>query len=324
MDEKLLQSILKQHKDTVAKTADDIKLKNLKPISTGSLSLDIALGLPLPYGITEFAGAKGVGKTTIALESTCNAQKLGFEAHYFNMERSVNERSFDGIALDRKALTVWYPSSAEETLDIIESIVRAGKNKFIVIDSVAAMVSEKALTESASKEFMALIARLLSAWLPKAQMLLEKQESVLLLVNQLRENLNPYAGPYRTPGGNSKDFYTQEQVFFRTNKSSRLTGAEEDDFKGHIVTAEVTKNRFAPPFRKAQFPIVYLPGPHIDRAREVAQLAVDFALVQKGGSWITLPDGETKIQGLEALVTLLREDTKLYESLTASITGMVQ
>jgi hypothetical protein len=88
--------------------------------------------------------------------------------------------------------------------------------------------------------------------------------------------------------------------------------------------AEVTKNRFAPPFRKAQFPIVYLPGPHIDKAREVAQLAVDLALVQKGGSWITLPDGETKVQGIEALVALLRDNKELYDSLSISIAGMVQ
>ncbi len=323
MDQNTLKAILKKHKDTVVRPANEIRIKNLKPISTGSLSLDIALGVPLPYGITEFAGGKGVGKTTIALESAANAQKMGFEVHYFNIERSVNEKSFDGIDINREQMQVWYPDSAEATLDIIESVARSGKNKFFVLDSVAAMVSEKALAESAGKEFMALIARLLSGWLPKASMLLEKQESVLLLINQLRDSLNPYGGAYTTPGGKSKDFYSHEQVFFRTNKSSRLTGSEADDYQGHMVMAEVTKNRFAPPFKKAQFPIMYLPGPHIDQCREVAQLAIDFALVQKGGAWITLPDGETKIQGMDSFVQTLRDNNELRKELTDNIKEIV-
>lgn len=323
MDGNVLKAILKKHKDTIVKSADDIKIKNLKPVSTGSLSLDIALKVPLPYGITEFAGGKGVGKTTIALCAAANAQKMGFEVHYFNIERSVNETSFNGIDIDRSTLNVWYPDSAEATLDVIEQIARSGKNKFFILDSVAAMVSEKALAENAGKEFMALIARLLSRWLPKASMILEKQECVLLLINQLRDSLNPYGGAYVTPGGKSKDFYSHEQVFFRTNKSSRLTGAEADDYKGHIVTAEVTKNRFAAPFKKAQFPIMYLPGPHIDQYREVAQLSIDFALVSKGGSWITLPDGEEKIQGMDSFVTRIREDKDLFNLLSTGIKDIV-
>ena len=323
MDQNILKTILKKHKDTVLRPASDIKIKNLKPVSTGSISLDIALGVPLPYGITEFAGGKGVGKTTIALCAAANAQKLGFEVHYFNIERSVNEKSFDGIDINRDEMQVWYPDSAEATLDIIEQVCRSGKQKFFVLDSIAAMVSEKVLAESAGKEFMALIARLLSSWLPKASMLLERQECVLLLINQLRDSLNPYGGAYSTPGGKSKDFYSHEQVFFRTNKSSRLTGEQADDYQGHIVMAEVTKNRFAPPFKKAQFPIMYSPGPHIDQSREIAQLAIDFALVQKGGAWITLPDGETKLQGMDNFVKKIREDEELFTSLKSNIMEIV-
>lgn len=323
MDQTALKAILKKHKDTTVKIADDIRIKNLCPISTGSLSLDIALKVPLPFGITEFAGGKGVGKTTIALCAAANAQKMGFEVHYFNIERSVNESSFDGIDIDRAAMHVWYPDTAEATLDIIDSLAKSGKRKFFILDSVAALVSEKALAESAGKEFMALIARLLSRWLPKASMTLEKQECVLLLINQLRDSLNPYGGAYVTPGGKSKDFYSHEQVFFRTNKSSRLTGSEADDFQGHVVTAEVTKNRFAPPFKKATFPIMYLPGPHIDQKREIAQLAIDFALVSKGGAWITLPDGETKVQGMDSFVALLREDSDLCDNLKQGIMEIV-
>ena len=178
------------------------------------------------------------------------------------------------------------------------------------------------MVESAGKEFMALIARLLSSWLPKAATLLERHESVLLLVNQLRDSLNPYGGAYVTPGGKSKDFYCNEQVFFRTNKASRLTGMEADEYTGHIVTAEVTKNRFAPPFKKATFPIFYLPGPHIDQHYEIAQLSVDFGLVEKGGAWITLPDGN-KIQGMPSYVSHLRENEEFFDKMKQDIMELV-
>jgi len=320
MDKNVLNAILKKHKDTEVKDASDIVTP--KGVSTGSISLDLALGVPLPPGITEFAGAKGVGKTTLALESGGNGQREGYELHYFNIERAVNERSMLGVNIDKKAMKVWYPDSAESTLDIIEAIIRSGQKKFIVLDSVAAMVSEKMMAESAAKETMALTARLLSRWLPKAATLLERHESILLLVNQLRDSLNPYGGVFTTPGGKSKDFYSNEQVFLRTNKSSRLTGPESDDYQGHIVTAEVTKNRFAKPFQKAQFPIMYLPGPHIDQSREVAQLAVDFGIVQKGGAWITLPN-EEKIQGMDTFVDKLREDTELFNELSVAVQELV-
>jgi recombination protein RecA len=323
MEDKALKAILKQYKDTHVKVASQLLIKNLRPISTGSISLDLALGVPLPYGITEYAGGKGVGKTTLGLEATANAQKAGFKAHYFNNERSVNEKSFDGIDIDRDNLKVWYPESAEATLDIIEALIRTEKNCFIVLDSVAALVSEKIMVESASKEFMALTARLLSKWLPKAATLLERSESVLLLINQLRDNVGGYGSPVFTPGGKGKDFYSHEQVFFKTTKAARLTGVETDQYMGHMVTAEVVKNRFAPPFKKAEFPILYMPGPHIDRYREVAGLSVDLALVQKGGAWITLPDGETKVQGMDAYTNLLRDDDKLYESILSSLMEII-
>ena len=322
MDDRIQKAILKEHKDSEVKCASAILISNLVPISTGSLSLDLALGLPLPFGITEFAGGKGVGKTTIALSAGVNAQLAGFELHYMNIERSVNELSMAGLPLDKEAMQVWYPESAEATLDIIEAIVRSGKRKFVILDSVAAMVSQKLLGESAGKETMALTARLLSRWLPKMATLLERHESVLLLVNQLRDSLDPYGPKFVTPGGKSKDFYSNEQVFFRTNKSSRLDGAEKDDYVGHMVMAEVTKNRFAPPYKKATFPIMYLPGPHIDQYLEIAQLSIDFALVEKAGSWITLPDGE-KVQGLASYVNKLREDKELFEKISINVKDLV-
>jgi len=320
MDDKIIKAILKQHKDTEVKSAAEIRTP--VGISTGSIALDIALRVPLPPGITEFAGGKGVGKTTIALEGGANAQKDGYELHYMNVERAVNESSMLGIDLDKDAMKVWYPENAESLLDVIEAIIRSGTKKFIVLDSVAAMVSEKLMSESSGKETMALTARLLSRWLPKIATLLERHESVLLLVNQLRDSLSPYTGPYVTPGGKSKDFYSNEQVFFRTNKSSRLTGDEADDYTGHVVTAEVTKNRFAPPYKKATFPIFYLPGPHIDQCYEIAQLSIDLAVVEKGGAWITLPN-ETKIQGMASYVEKLRNDNELFENIKNNVLEIV-
>ncbi len=319
MDERIKKAILKQHKDTMVKMATELNMDNLRPISTGSISLDMALRYPLIYGVTEFAGGKSVGKTTIALSAGANAQEAGFELHYMNVERSLNEKSICGIAnLDKEAMQIWYPESAEATLDIIEAIIRSGNNKFIVLDSVAAMVSTKRLGESSGKEFMALTARLLSGWLPKACTLLERHESVLLLINQLRDSLNPYGGAYVTPGGKAKDFYTHEQVFFRTNKASRITGAETDKFVGHTVMAEVTKNRVGPPFEKATFPISYMPGPHIDQFLEIAQLSIDLAVVERGGAWITLPGGE-KVQGMPAYVKKLKEDNLLFEAIKTNV-----
>ena len=323
MDERTLKAFLKKHPDFEVRCAADLVIP--KGISTGSISLDLALGVSLPPGITEFAGGKGVGKTTIALCSAYNAYLEGYKIHYLNVERAVNKLSLQGIPWteeQKKDISILYPDNAESALDYIETTLRTGNKHFFVLDSVAAMVSEKAMAESAGKEFMALIARLLSSWLPKAATLLERHQSVLLLVNQLRDSLNPYGGAYTTPGGKSKDFYSTEQVFFRTNKASRLTGDETDDYKGHIVTAEVTKNRFAPPYKKATFPIFYLPGPHIDQHYEVAQLATDFAIINKAGAWITLPD-ESKVQGMPALVSRLREDEVLFKDLYNKIVELV-
>lgn len=269
-------------------------------------------------GLPSLLVVKALVRQRLPIEGGANAQAMGFELHYMNVERSINEKSLDGLKLDKDAMKVWYPESAEATLDIIEAIITSGKNKFIILDSVAAMVSAKRLGESSGKEFMALTARLLSGWLPKAATLLERHEGVLLLVNQLRDSLNPYGGAYVTPGGKSKDFYSNEQVFFRTNKSSRLTGEQADEYTGHMVMAEVTKNRFAPPYKKATFPIFYLPGPHIDQYFEIAQLSIDFAVVEKGGAWITLPDG-VKVQGLPSYVKLLRETPELFDSIKSKV-----
>lgn len=325
MDSQTEKAFLKKHPDFEIKSAAELKIP--ESISTGSISLDLALGVPLPPGITEFAGGKGVGKTSVALCSAYNASQQKYKIHYLNIERSVNELSLKGIPWtkeEKENVKILYPDNAEATLDYIETVLRSadGNRNFFVLDSVAALVSEKAMAESAGKEFMALIARLLSSWLPKAATLLERHHSVLLLVNQLRDSLNPYGGAYTTPGGKSKDFYSNEQVFFRTNKASRITGEEEDDYQGHFVTAEVTKNRFAPPYKKAEFPIFYLPGPHIDRHYEVAKLAVDFAIVEKSGAWIVLPDGK-KVQGMPQFVSAVRENAELFETLRSSVVGLV-
>jgi len=312
IDHPVLKGLQKRFKDTSIRTASDIKLEGLEPISTGSISLDLALGVPLAYGITEFAGQEGVGKTTMALEAIANAQKRGFKCYYFNVERSINEKSLAGVDIDKDTLVIIEPESAEAICDFITGIISAGEKNFIAVDSVASMTSEKVLAESSSKEFMALTARLLSRFLPTVLHKLQDKKSVLMLLNQLRENISPYGGPYFTPGGKAIKYYCSERVYLKTTKGNRISGEESDDFRGHMVEAEVVKNRFNPPFKKAIFPIMYLPGPHIDRYREVADLSIDFAIVSKGGAWITLPDGETKIQGKDAYVSTLKDNPDLY------------
>lgn len=323
MDDKLIKALLKQYKDTVIKSASEVRLKNLEPVSTGSIGLDLALGVPLAYGIVEFAGQEGCGKTTIALEGGANAQKKGFKLYYFNIERSLNEKSMLGLGLNQDEMVVINPESAEATLDIVEAILRSSQKNFIILDSIASMVSEKVMAESASKEFMALLPRLLSKWLPKSVDLIERSKSVLLLVNQLRDNVGGYGAPDVTPGGRGIKFYASERVYFRTNKSKRISGEEEDNYQGHLVMAEVVKNRFNPPFKKAEFPIIYLPGPHIDRFREVATLATDLAVVERGGAWITLPNGD-KVQGMEAFMNVLREHPEMFNEINDKLMEMLK
>jgi recombination protein RecA len=325
MDEKMLTAIQKKYKDSVFKKASEIKLGDLKPISTGSLALDLALCIPLAYGIIEYAGQEGVGKTTLALEAIANAQKNQFNTFYINIERSLNEKSFDGIDIDRESLMVMNPDSGEKACDFIEDVMRGAENNFIVIDSVATMQSEVVMAESNSKNFMAMTARMMSQFLPKAVNLAEGSKSVILLINQLRDNPG-YGAPEYTPGGRAVKYLTSERVFFKTNKASRIVGKNDGEYHGHEITAEVVKNRFAPPFKKASIPIFYLPGPHIDKQYEAASMAIDFGVVE-GKGWLTLKNeaGEEidKWHGKSNFVTALKENGDLYNTVKDRLSDIV-
>ena len=325
MDKKQLEAIQKKYKDSIFREAGEYDNSKLESISTGSLALDLAIGLPLAHGIVEYAGQEGVGKTTLALEAVANAQKKNFNIHWVDNEHSLNERSFDGIDIDKDKMQTMSPSNGEVACDYIEDVLRGFERNFIVIDSVATMQSEKVMAESTSKDFMAMTARMMSQFLPKAVNLAARSKSVILLINQLRDNPG-YGAPEYTPGGRAVKYLTSERIFFKTTKAARIQDSS-GAFVGHEISATVAKNRFDSPYKTATIPLFYKPGPHIDKQYEAANMASDYGIVT-GKAWLALNNdkGEEigKWHGKSKFVNAMKEDAALYNLIKNKIYETLQ
>lgn len=302
-------------KGTVMKLTDDAAV-DIPSISTGSLGLDIALGVGgFPKGrIIEIYGPESSGKTTLALHSIAEAQKKGGIAAFVDAEHAFDKIYAEKLGIDLDNLLVSQPDHGEQALEIAEHLVRSNAIDILVIDSVAALVPKAELEGDMGDSKMGLQARLMSQALRKLTGAINKSNCCCIFINQLREKIGVMFGnPETTTGGNALKYYSSVRLDIR-----RIGAIKEsaDKIVGNRTRVKVQKNKVAPPFKQVEFDILY--GEGISRAGEVLDMAVDLEVVKKAGSWFSYKDSKLG-QGRETVKQLIRDNPELMEELEAKI-----
>lgn len=302
-------------KGIVMKLSDD-KVGDIPAISTGSIGLDLALGVGgFPRGrIIEIYGPESSGKTTIALHAIAEAQKTGGIAAFIDAEHAFDKSYAERLGCITESLLISQPDNGEQALEIAENLIRSGAIDIIVIDSVAALVPKGELEGEMGDSKMGLQARLMSQALRKLTGTISKTGCCCIFINQLRDKIGVMFGnPETTTGGNALKFYASVRLDIR-----RIGQIKEgaDDVVGNRTKVKVVKNKVAPPFKVVEFDILY--GQGISRAGEVLDLAVETEIVQKSGSWFSYM-GNKLGQGREAVKELLKDNPELLEELEKKI-----
>ena len=284
-------------------------------ISTGSLTLDIALGTGgLPRGrIIEIYGPESSGKTTLAIHAIAEAQKAGGIAAFIDAENAFDRSYAKRLGVDIENLLVSQPDNGEQALEIAENLIRSGAIDIMVIDSVAALTPKSEIEGEMGDSKMGLHARLMSQALRKLTATINKTGCCCIFINQLREKIGVMFGnPETTTGGNALKFYSSVRLDIR--RMSQIK--DGDNVTGNRTKVKVVKNKLAPPFRQAEFDIVF--GLGISKVGEIIDLAVDNDIVKKAGSWFSY--GDTKLgQGRDAVKQLLLDNPELSEELETKI-----
>ncbi len=293
----------------------DEQAANVEAISTGSLALDLALGIGgLPKGrIVEIYGPESSGKTTLALHVLAQAQKAGGEVAFIDAEHALDIGYARALGVNVEDMLVSQPDTGEQALEITEALVRSGAIDVIVVDSVAALVPRAEIEGEMGDSFVGLHARLMSQALRKRPGAINKTNCIVIFINQLREKVGVmYGNPEVTTGGRALKFYASVRIDVRRIETLK-NGSE---MIGNRTRAKVVKNKMAPPFREAEFDIMY--GEGISMLGELIDLGVKLDLVQKSGSWYSM--GETRIgQGRDSAKQYLRDNPEIAAKLEADI-----
>ena len=293
----------------------DEQAANVEAISTGSLALDLALGIGgLPKGrIVEIYGPESSGKTTLALHVLAQAQKAGGEVAFIDAEHALDIGYARALGGNVEDMLVSQPDTGEQALEITEALVRSGAIDVIVVDSVAALVPRAEIEGEMGDSFVGLHARLMSQALRKLAGAINKTNCIVIFINQLREKVGVmYGNPEVTTGGRALKFYASVRIDVRRIETLK-NGSE---MIGNRTRAKVVKNKMAPPFREAEFDIMY--GEGISMLGELIDLGVKLDLVQKSGSWYSM--GETRIgQGRDSAKQYLRDNPEIAAKLEADI-----
>jgi len=297
-------------KGTVMKLGDSA-VEDMEVIPSGSLTLDMALGVGgFPKGrVVEIYGPESSGKTTLAIHAIAESQKKGGIAAFIDAEHAFDRFYAEKLGVDIENLFISQPDNGEQALEIADNLIRSGAIDLIVIDSVAALTPRAEIEGEMGDSQVGLQARLMSKALRKLTGTISKTGACCIFINQLREKIGVMFGnPETTTGGNALKFYSSIRLDIR--RSSQIK--EGDEVIGNRTKVKVVKNKVAPPFRKAEFDIMY--GKGISRSGEVLDLAVQEGLVKKSGSWFSY--GETRLgQGRDAVKSLLEDNHELMEEL---------
>ncbi|MBS1525697.1 MAG: recombinase RecA [Bacteroidetes bacterium] len=301
-------------KGTIMKLGDTA-IEQIEVISTGSIGLDIALGVGgLPKGrIVEIYGPESSGKTTLAIHAIAESQKQGGIAAFIDAEHAFDRFYAKKLGVDVENLLISQPDNGEQALEIADNLIRSGAIDIIVIDSVAALVPKGEIEGEMGDSKMGLQARLMSQALRKLTGTISKTGCCCIFINQLREKIGVMFGnPETTTGGNALKFYASVRLDIRRISQIKDT----DEVSGNRVKVKIVKNKVAPPFRIAEFDIMF--GEGVSKAGEIIDLGVDYNIIKKSGSWFSYGDARLG-QGRDAVKQLLLDNPELMEELEAKI-----
>lgn len=301
-------------KGAIMRMGDEIH-EEIPAISSGSLSLNMALGIGgFPKGrIVEIYGPESSGKTTLAIHAMAEVQKAGGIAAFIDAEHAFDRFYAEKLGVDTENLLISQPDNGEQALEIADQLIRSSAIDLVVIDSVAALTPKAEIEGEMGESKMGLQARLMSQALRKLTANINKTNTTCMFINQLREKIGVMFGnPETTTGGNALKFYASVRLDIRRIGQIK----DGDEIQGNHTRVKVVKNKVAPPFRKAEFDIMY--GEGISKTGEIIDLGVDYNIIKKSGSWFSY--GEVKLgQGREAVKRLITDNVELAEELEAKI-----